>query len=113
MNRNNTPSEETDRECPGDGLATTSVVLAIVMEAPCGIESGLIYGVLSESCIYTVLLARLICLAIIFLPLAIYINRYGLHAMKFLRGRIAIILIVTSIFLAHNLLIFGGKSLGW
>jgi len=68
---------------------------------------------LSAIGIYLVLLARLICLSIIILPLVIYFRRYGLRAMKFVRGRIAIVLIVTSIFLAHNFLIFGGKTLGW
>jgi hypothetical protein len=103
MNRNDTPSEESDRKCPDAGLATTSVVLAFVMEAPCGIEAGLIYGKLWESSIYLVLFARVTCLAIIFLPLVIYVSRYGPGAMKCVRGRVATVLIMTAIFLAHNL----------
>jgi len=103
MNRNDTPSKESDRKCPDTGLVTTSVVLALLMEAPCGIEAGLIYGMLWGRSIYLVLLAKVTCLTIIILPLVIYVTRYGLGAMKCVRGRVATVLIVTAICLAHNL----------
>jgi len=103
MNRNDTRSKELDRKCPGTGLATISVVLALLMETPCGIEAGLIYGTLWGRSIYLVVLAKVICLTIIFLPLVIYVSRYGLGAMKCVWGRVTTVLIVTAICLAHNL----------
>jgi len=76
MNYDHAPSKESEWKCPDTGLATTSVVLALVMEAPCGIESGLIYGMLSESSIYPMALS-LFCKSLRSLTMLVFFVSVG------------------------------------
>ena len=102
MSERDAPIRELEQGGPDTKLADASLILAIVMEMPCGIEGGLIYGRLWDSGVFSILAAKVTCLTVIFLPLVIYTRRYGLRAVKYVRGRAITVGVIAAICLAHN-----------
>ena len=97
-------SKEHEREYPGTALVTASAGLAVFVEGPCGMEAGLIYGPLWDRGVFLIIVAKVICLTVVFLPLVIYVGLNGLRALKRVWGRATIAAVIAMIALAHNVL---------
>ena len=103
--------QEQEPAIPDSWQATLSVLLAVLLEV-LSVEGSLVYGPCSHS-IPLVVIVKMTCITLIFLPLGTYVRQNGLSALKYVRGRVTVVVAIVVINLAHNLWTFGGRALGY
>jgi len=79
-------------------LARIGVGLAVVFDAPCGIESGLVYGPLWNGSVCLVLAVMLTCVLLIYSPIMVLAARHRVAALRQWRWHIAAMIVITSLF---------------
>jgi hypothetical protein len=103
---------EQEHAIPKTGLVKASVFLAVFLEV-IPFEADIIYSSPVTDSILFALVVKATCLIVIFTPLMLYVKQNGWSALRFVRGRVAIVVVIAAINLGHNVLMFGGKALGW
>jgi hypothetical protein len=98
MDQSKDSSRDQEQALQDIGLVRASVILAVFLEV-IPVEADIIYGPLFND-VFRMLVVKVFCLVMIFLPLVIYVMRNGLGALKIVWGRVIVVAVIVLINLA-------------
>ena len=96
-----------ENEIRSKRLVRASTFFAFCLEV-IPVEMNAISVLLSNGAFFLALTVKVVCLAVILLPLTIYIRRNGLGALKRIWGRVTVIAVVVAISLASDVAMVNG-----
>ncbi len=113
---NDCTNEKQRRAIPGIGLVDASVFLAVFLEV-IPVEADAIHPLITQGRIVCAIIFKMLFLTLIFMPLIVYVSRNGMGALKIVRGRVAIICLITfvhligTLVLAYGYVFYGGAAM--